>query len=192
MKPRSWKRKMRNKINVVLLILAMICCLPFNVSAVEIVELAQEEVQKGWEFFAENDLDGALGRFDQAIIIDPNHAPAFYGKAHVYSAKNMAREAIRFYRKTIEVADPPMVEAYVNLGFTLTLAGNEEEGYEMYKKALEIDPKNKDVHINIGHYFCGQLNGKQAWAHINFALSQGAKISKDQLNDMKSICPEDR
>ena len=182
---------MRNKIKA-LLVLVILCFLPFNVSAKEMKELAQEEVQKGWGFFAENDLDAALGRFNQAIIIDPNHATAYYGKAHVYSAKNLPREAIKFYRKTIEIADPPMVEAYVNLGFTLTLAGNEEEGYQMYNKALSIDPNNKDAHINLGQYFCGQLNGKRAWEHINFALSQGAEIAEDQLADMRSICPEDR
>ena len=79
---------MRNKIKV-LLVLGILCFMPFSAGALEIKDLAQEEVLKGWEFFSENDLDGALGRFNQAIIINPTHAPAFYGKAHVYSAKNM-------------------------------------------------------------------------------------------------------
>lgn len=182
---------MKNNISLILALM-LIVCLPFSSNANGIKELAQVEVEKGWAFFSDNELDAALGRFNQAIIIDPSHAPAYYGKAHAYSAMNRINEAIKFYRKTIELADPPMVEAYVNLGFTLTLAGSEEEGYAMYNKALEFDPNNKDAHINLAHYFCGQLDGKNAWKHINFALSQGANMSEEQLNDMRSICPQDR
>ncbi|MBU0481664.1 MAG: tetratricopeptide repeat protein [Proteobacteria bacterium] len=175
-----------------MLVAGFVLLLPLLAGAKEVTKYAQEEVEKGWGFFRDNDLDEALGRFNQAIIMDPAFAPAYYGKAHVYSARNQPGEAIKFFRKTIELSDPPMVEAFVNLGFTLTLAGHEEEGYEMYMKALAIDPNNKDAHINLAHYYCGQLNGAKAWEHIRTALSLGGKMPEEQLADMRSICPEEK
>ena len=153
---------------------------------------AAQEVEKGWEALKGGDLDEALRSFNQAAIIDPSHVPAYYGKGHVYLAKDKIGLAINFFEKTIELAKPPMPEAYVNLGFALTLIGREQDGLKMYNKALSIDPMNKDAHINLANFYCSELNGKKAWEHIRFAQKLGTTISNDQLAEMKSLCPEDK
>ena len=162
------------------------------VSAEDVGFYAAQEVEKGWDALNGGDLDEALRSFNQAAIIDPSHVPAYYGKGHVYLAKDKIGLAIKFFEKTIKLAQPPMPEAYVNLGFALTMIGREQDGLKMYNKALSIDPVNKDAHINLANFYCSELNGKKAWGHIRFAQKLGSKISNDQLAEMKSLCPEDR
>ena len=158
----------------------------------EVSFYAAQEVEKGWNAFNGGDLDEALRSFNQAAIIDPSHVPAYYGKGHVYLAMDKIGLAIKFFEKTIELAKPPMPEAYVNLGFSLTMIGREQDGLKMYNKALLIDPMNKDAHINLANFYCSELNGKKAWEHIRFAQKLGSMISGEQLAEMKSLCPEDR
>ena len=162
------------------------------VVAEDVQHYAAQEVEKGWQAFNGGDTDEALRSFNQASIIDPTHAPAYYGKGHVYIAQDKIGLAISFFEKTIELADPPMPEAYVNLGFALTLIGREQDGLKYYNQALSIDPLNKEAHINLANFYCSELNGKKAWEHVRFSQKLGAKISDDQLSEMKSLCPENR
>ena len=162
------------------------------VSAEDVRFYATQEVEKGWVAFNGGDLDEALRSFNQAAIIDPSLVTAYYGKGHVYIAQDKIGLAINFFEKTIELADPPMPEAYVNLGFALTLMGREQEGLTMYGKALSIDPMNKDAHLNLANFYCAELDGKKAWEHIRFAQKIGARTSAEMLAEMKSLCPEDR
>lgn len=150
---------------------------------------AEQEVEKAWEAFNGGDLGGALRRFKQATIIDPQYAPGYYGRGHTYLAQNKIGLAITNFKKAIELADPPMVEAYVNLGFALTLFGREQEGFKMYNQALALDPLNKEAHLNLANFYCSELNGKKAWEHIRFAQKMKAEISPEQLVEMESLCP---
>lgn len=159
--------------------------------AKEVSYYAQEEVTKGWEFFNQGKLVEARGRFEQAARMDPSFAPAYYGLAQVYGAEGKFTLAVNFFRKTIELAEPPMPEAYVNLGFVLILQGNDQEGLQMYNQALALDPMNKGAHINLAQYYCSQLDGRKAWEHIRFVQKLKAVIPPEQLADMQSICPEE-
>jgi tetratricopeptide (TPR) repeat protein len=175
---------------VIMVIGSLLLCPPRS-SAENVNFYAKQEVEKGWAAFNGGDLAGALRSFQQGTIIDPEYAPGYYGKGHVYLAQNKIGLAVTNFKKTIELADPPMVGAYVNLGFALTLLGREQEGLEMYNQALEMDPLNKEVHLNLANFYCSELNGRKAWEHIRFAQKLQAKISAEQLAEMKSLCPED-
>lgn len=152
---------------------------------------AKQEVEKGWEAFKGGDLAAALRSFNQATVIDPSYAPGYYGKGHAHIAQNQLGLAITNFKKTIELADPPMVEAYVNLGFALTLSGRDQDGLQMYNQALALDPLNKEAHLNLANFYCSELDGKQAWEHVRFAQKLKAKISEEQLAEMRSLCPEE-
>ena len=177
---------------VIVAIIGLCLCMPGLVAAEDVSFYAQKEVDKGWEAFNGGDLDRALRDFNQAAKIDPSYAPAYYGKGHVYIAQDKFGLAIRFFKKTIDLAKEPMPEAFVYRGLANALIGNEREAVRMYNKALSIDPLNKEAHLNLADYYCSELNGKKAWEHIRFAQKLGAKISADQLTEMKSLCPEGR
>jgi len=173
-----------------LLLMLMAPMLYTTAGAKEVRYYAKEEVAKGWDFFNAGKLDEAKGRFEQATVIDSSYAQAYYGLAQVYAAQEKFGPAANLLRKTIELAESPMPEAYVNLGFVLILQGNDQEGLRMYDKALAIDPMNKEAHINLAQYYCNQLDGKRAWEHIRFSQKVGADIPGEQLDDMRTICPE--
>jgi Tfp pilus assembly protein PilF len=175
---------------VILLPLIVASAFYSDSAAKEVRYYAEEEVTRGWEFFNAGKLAEARGRFEQATVIDSSYAQAYYGLAQVYAAQEKFGTAANYFRKTIELADPPIPEAYVNLGFVLILQGNDQEGMQMYNKALSLDPMNKEAHINLAQYYCTQLDGKKAWEHLRFAQKVGAVIPGEQLDDMRSICPE--
>ncbi|MDF1577409.1 MAG: tetratricopeptide repeat protein [Desulfobulbales bacterium] len=152
---------------------------------------AEQELEKGWQAFNQGDLAAAVRSFRQAAVINPQYAPAYYAQGHADLAQNRLGAAIANFRKAIDLADPPMVEAYINLGFALTLSGRDQEGLQMYNQALALDPMNKDLQLNLSNYYCSQLNAEKAWEHIRFARKMGAEISEEQLEEMRSLCPDE-
>lgn len=183
---------MQNKFGLIMMLVGgLLMLLPPQSYAEDVNFYAKQEVEKGWDVFNDGDPAAALGNFQQATRIAPQYAPSYYGKGHAYLAQNQIGLAITNFQKTIELADPPMVEAYINLGFALTLSGREQEGLKMYHQALALDPMNKDTHLNLANFYCSELNGKKAWEHIRFAQKMKAEISEEQLDEMRSLCPVD-
>jgi len=180
----------KRSILFMVLIVGFSLFLPLHSQAADVNFYAQQEVEKGWEALKAGKPDEALSRFNQATVFDPNYALGYYGKGHAYLAQNRIGLAVTNFKKTIELVEPPMVEAYVNLGLGLTLLGRDQEGLEMYNQALAIEPMNKDAHLNLANFYCAQLNGKKAWEHLRLAQKVKAEIYPEQLEDMKSLCPE--
>ncbi|MCK5029418.1 MAG: tetratricopeptide repeat protein [Bacteroidales bacterium] len=87
-------------------------------------------------FESENSGD-ALTYLDYAIETDPNNAFFYSGKAMVYDKLGQPEEAIKMYKKSIEI-NPDLVEAYFNLGVIYF-----NEGVELSDKAVEIKDNNK-------------------------------------------------
>ena len=152
-------------------------------------KFAVDATEKGWRYFNNGDLETALKRFHQATILDPKYAPGYYGKAYVYSVQNKADLAIENYRKTIELADPPYTHAYGNLGLALMMTGNEQEGFQMVQKALEIDPNNAEAHLTLSNYYCAKNNGKLAREHLAKAKQLGVQADLSLIEEMKTECP---
>jgi tetratricopeptide (TPR) repeat protein len=174
-----------------IVLFGVLCGPPLESRAEDVSFYARQEVEKGWQSFNEGDPAAALRSFQQAIIIDPKYAPAYYAQGHASLAQNRLGAAIANFNKAIELAEPPMVEAYVNLGFALTLSGRDQEGLQVYNQALALDPMNKELHLNLANYYCSQLNGEKAWEHIRFVRKMGVEISAEQQEEMRSLCPEE-
>lgn len=182
---------MQNKLALlVLMVVGVLMLLPQQGRAEDVSFYAGQEVAKGWESLKGGNPGGALRQFHQATIIDPQYAPGYYGKGHAYLAQNKIGLAVSNFKKTIELADPPLVEAYVNLGFALTLSGREQEGLKMYNQALALDPMNPEVHLNLANFYCSELDGAKAWGHIRFVQKMKVEISAELLEEMQSLCPE--
>jgi tetratricopeptide (TPR) repeat protein len=58
--------------------------------------------------------------------------------------KGVAEEALVSYRRATEL-DPGVVEAWLKLGQLYESLKRDMEAYESYKKAYQLDPKNRDV-----------------------------------------------
>ena len=60
----------------------------------------------------------------------------------------------------------------------------------MLKKALEIDPKNGDAHVNIAAYYFDQKDYASSWTHIHTAQDLKTEIKKEFIADLTSKMPE--
>ena len=170
-------------VRILLLALAVLCTHP--AAAQDVKHHAKGAVELGWSYFSKGDTDTALKRFNQALILDPNFAPAYFGIAYVYSVQNKLDLAIQNYRKSIE-KDPTFSHSYSNLGLALLYFGKPNEALPNLKKALDVAPKNGDAHVNIALYYFDTGDYSSSWRHIHFAQDYKANVNPIFLRDLKA------
>ena len=113
---------------------------------------ADESVRCGWHYYNEkHDLKTAMKRFNQAWLLDPNNAGAFFGFGFLMAEKGKEDEAITYYKKSIEL-DPTYPWAHNLLGSALILQGMKEEGIIHINKAIELEPTNQVFQQNLKYY----------------------------------------
>lgn len=127
---------------------------------------AQQFYLKGrfyWQKRTPEGLSKALDYFTQAIVHDPNYAPAYVGLADCY---NLMREytlmpaseayprALAAARKAVELDDQSS-EAHASLAFALFYgAWDAESADREFRRALDLDPNNAVAH----HWYATYLS----------------------------------
>jgi Tfp pilus assembly protein PilF len=174
-------------LRALLLASLIVCCHP--VAAQDVKDHAKGAVELGWSYFNKGDADTALKRFNQALILDPDFAPAYFGIAYVYSTQNKLDLAIQNYRKSIE-KDPTFSHSYNNLGLALLYSGKPKDALPMLKKAIDIDPHNGDAHVNMALYYFSDGDYSMSWKHIHLAQDNNAAVNPSFLRDLNGKMPE--
>jgi tetratricopeptide (TPR) repeat protein len=125
------------------------------------VQQANPEAYNAWlqgrYFFdrqSKEDLEKAIGYYEQALRIDPNYARAWVGLANVHSAQANVnyvpleegyQKARREAEKAVEL-DPNLAEAHAHMGWIKRSYDWDWTGANAaYKRALELEPANADV-----------------------------------------------
>jgi len=152
---------------------------------------AKHAVELGWSYFNRGDMDTALRRFNQALLADPDFAPAYFGIAYVYSFQSKFDLAIDNYRKSIE-KDPTFSHSYSNMGLALLASGRPKEALPVLEKALRLDPLNGDAHGNIALYYVDMGDYSAAWKHVHLAQDINTAIKPELLRDLEGRMPEPR
>ncbi len=78
----------------------------------------------------------AIDAFDRAIDNNPRLASAYNGRASAYKFSNRANEAIRDWKKTLEL-QPDFIAVYFNLGITYLEAGDKSEALQILNRCKE-------------------------------------------------------
>jgi Tfp pilus assembly protein PilF len=172
-----------------ILLLTILLCIGGPAAAQDVKHHAKHAVELGWSYFQKGDMDTALKRFNQALILDPDFAPGYFGIAYVYSVQNRLDLAIKNYENSIE-KDPTHSDSYSNLGLALLYSNKPTEALPMLKKAIEIAPKNGDAQVNIALYYFGVGDYAATWKHIHLAQDNSATVKPEFLRDLKSKMPE--
>lgn len=110
-----------------------------------------ETVKRGADLYAQGKYDEALNAFVDGQIEHPEDAQLKYNIASSkYMMKNY-EEALNGYLDVAATARDARLEekAFFNAGNALYRQGKLEEAVEYYKKALELDPADKDAQQNI-------------------------------------------
>ena len=178
---------MRTLMRSLLLLASLVSGLP--ATAGDVKSHAEHAVELGWDYFNRGDAETALKRFNQALILNSDFAPAYFGIAYIYSIENKLGLAIENYRKCI-VKDPSFSHAYSNLGLALLYTGSREEALLNLSKALEIDPKNGDAHVNMALYYYDAGDYVLAWKHVHLAQDYKSAVDPGLLRKLNEKLPE--
>lgn len=161
----------------------------FSLKDSDAIYEAKGLVKEGWQYFYKRDFVSALEYFDRASSKYNNFAPAYFGKAYVFSVQNKLDNAIEYYKKTIELA-PDFSNGYSNLGLALLYSNKPDEAEPMLKESLKIDPGNPDAHVNMALYYFGSADYTLAWHHIHKAQDLNAQINPAFIRDLEAKMPE--
>ncbi len=119
----------------------------------------------------------ALKYYLKVIGQDPKFKDAndclheFYSSKFIYTGDwNYYKLALKHINVQIEVT--PESYYYINKGILVTEANNYMEALEAYKKAIELEPENKDAYNNIGYIYDLIERHDKAEAYYKLAIEK--------------------
>lgn len=98
---------------------------------------------------ASGDEEGAIGHFARAIALNPDHAPALYGRAVSLQKSGRAEAAIPDYERSLRL-DPGNPEAWFNFGAACQSTQRFDAAFAAYSRALELSPGHAEALANRG------------------------------------------
>ena len=94
------------------------------------------------------ELDRALDRFKNAVLIRPERLEAWRNLAYVYYQIGQADAAIATYQRIVS-ADPADASSLYSLGVLYLNQDRYQEAVGTLSQLLEVDPRHLDGHINL-------------------------------------------
>jgi TolB-like protein/Tfp pilus assembly protein PilF len=129
--------------------------------------------QYHWNKFAQEDVEKAIGYFEQAIASDPHYALAHARLADSYltlavlgfaEPSETMRRAEELGRRALEL-DDELSEAYAALGMIKhTFDYEHAQAESMLRRAIELSPSNALAHTRLGLLLCNLRRHEEAIA----------------------------
>ena len=153
--------------------------------------MSNQKVEAAWELESNENLDGAIELFDEAIQLNPNNALAYYGRGTVYSELKQHERALGDFNKSIEL-DANYTDAYNNRGNVYFALENFDAALKDFDEAVRLNPNDAEILYNRGNTYMEkddfnaairdftktiELDSTYAVAYFNRGLSY--KISED-------------
>ncbi|WP_019027523.1 tetratricopeptide repeat protein [Colwellia piezophila] len=131
------------------------------------------------------DVVGAHKLFEQAYVLDPKSPVAAYNVAWCYYQEGDEKKAMDIFSQIIS-NDPYYPGAYNLVGDILSTRGRLDESINMYKRALDVDPINKQAikGLLIANMDMGKVEKTQHW--FDYASKQSSQFSPADLNFMQA------
>ena len=138
---------------------------------------------------------GRIGQLSKAeewykrILEQQPCAAVFYELGYICKRTNRLLQAVQYRRKAVE-ADPDNIQFRTTLAVDLIQAGQTQEGIDLLRKMVEVEPGNADIHSKLLfhlHYLPEQnpqmlLEEHKRWGQIHAPMSM-AKQSHDNIPD---------
>ncbi len=153
--------------------------------------MSNQNVEAAWELESDDNFNGAIELFDEAIRLNPNNALAYFGRGTVYSELKQHERALADFNKSIEL-DANYTDAYNNRGNVYFALENFDAALKDFDAAVQLNPDDGEILYNRGNTYMEkddfdaairdftkaiELDSTYAAAYFNRGLSY--KILKD-------------
>lgn len=132
----------------------------------------------------------AMQDINKAISLNPEYRDAYRNRAVLHEYKKQYAEAIKDYDKAIELFagnNFTLADIYLDRGWAKAKL-NSQDAVGDFKKAVELDGENDDVHYEAGRFFKTKLkNNSLAEIHLDKASSLALRYNDDTYALSKSI-----
>ncbi len=97
-------------------------------------------IDLGMMLVAQQETDRAMGLFQRAQALRPDHSWAYAGLGMALNAKGDHQSAVEPLRKAVEI-DPNSVSAQFELGRASFKLGDSDQALECFRRVVRLDPK---------------------------------------------------
>jgi tetratricopeptide (TPR) repeat protein len=128
-------------------------------------------VKLGAVLLAADEVDQAIGLFQQALAVDPRYATAHYQMGHAYAMKQDPRRAVEEWQKVLEI-DPRHFRAHNNLGYWHLMQRELDKAEEHLLAAVGENENDLLSRLNLARLYAA----KGEWTTVEAELREALKI----------------
>lgn len=131
--------------------------------------IVERLLNQGLESLSQQNMKGALQKFNQALLMNPNHERAYRMRGDLLRQMGDNRKAIDDYTQAIK-KNPNFSTTYVSRGEAYEAVGKYPEAIEDYTKALELYPEDGFGYSYRGAVYSKLGENQKAIADLNKAI----------------------
>ena len=137
---------------------------------------SRTQFEAGKERVKDNDLEGAISCFQEAIRLQPDYIPAYNQLGNALQNLGKSDEAIAAYQQLLQI-NPNVAPAHCNLGSIWQIQGKFEEAIASYQQAIKLKPDFVMAYRNLGSLFANQKQFRKAETYLSQALQLQPKAA---------------
>ena len=138
------------------------------------------------------DIKGAISTYKTIIQISPNTDDAKLAEAEIENLvrNNFKGQELIDYLTLEANSMPTNFVAQYNLAYELHKAGKYTDALAYYKRAMALNPKHKDIYVNMAQIYLNNKDTQNAKTTVNLGLSM-LPTNQELLNLEKEIINEE-
>ena len=146
-----------------------------NEGAVQLVRISEaflddvSFVRAGDTFLQTNDVAGAIGKYKQALELNPKNAIAHSNLGGVLAAEGAVQEGVSHLQEAIRL-DPKNSSAHYNLGRLCFQQRRIDDAIVHYAAAIAIKPELADAQSTLGALLCAKGQFDEGAVHLREAI----------------------
>lgn len=132
------------------------------------------------------DMPEAMSWYQKSLAMNVNERKANFGVGYCLNSTGKYNEAIVYLQRAIDNEDT-YTAAYVELGYSYYMIGNNTEGLKNLDKALKLNPKNENSRYYKGLIYISQkdkANAQKMVSELEGLNSKNASTLRDKVNQL--------
>jgi len=154
-------------------------------------------MERGWEYYAEGEVDTAMYRFNLAWLLNPDNGDTYWAFGLVSSANNKQEEALKLFEKAIvyqpksSLLHSDIASVYMNMYKQKDKRKHLKNATKYLNKAVELDATNAFALYSLSEVSYLQKNYDKAWNYLHQARNiDMASMNYSFLYDLMDKMPD--